>query len=276
MPSLLRRFFGFFVGFVATFLSPATGVSFAQETTPTARKQLVEIATREYLPPYVEQRASGGIEVDIIRAVFRETAFEPVFIQQPRVRMISAFENGEMDGILTQNIEASNVGCHTDWYISHQNVAITVKDRELSINGLEDLSDRAVLSFSGATRYLGRNFEAAVRGAKRYTESGDQGKHIALLYKNRFDVIVGDSWILSLAQKRHFTSSGEYRPVIKHPIMAPSLYVARFHEQAICDAFNYGLRSLRASGAYADIWDGYQQQLMIALDETDQLDHQQQ
>ncbi|NVJ99600.1 MAG: transporter substrate-binding domain-containing protein [Alphaproteobacteria bacterium] len=238
----------------------------AAEAQASNQKQLVEIATREFLPPYVEQRAGGGIEIDIVKAILRDSAYEPVFIQQPRVRMISAFESKVLDGILTQNIAASNEGCATDWYISHQNVAITVEDKDMQITGLPDLKGLSVLSFSGATRYLGQEFANAIKDTERYTESGDQGKHISLLYKNRFDVIVGDSWILSLAQKRFFTQTGQYKAIHKHPIMAPSLYVARFHDQAICDAFNLGLRSLRASGEYADIWDGYEKQLMIAID----------
>lgn len=262
MLSLLRRPIALVIALMPVLGSP----SVTAQDKPSPPKQLIEIATREYLPPYVGQRASDGIEIDIVKAILKDTPYEAVFIQQPRVRMIAAFENKELNGILTQNVNASKVGCYTDWYISHQNVAITVKDRELQIEGLADLEGRAVLSFSGATRYLGDGFGNAIKRASRYTESGDQAKHISLLYKNRFDVIVGDSWILSLAQKRHFTKTGEYRATHKHPIMPPSLYVARFQEQAICDAFNHSLRSLRASGEYAEIWDGYTKQLVVALD----------
>lgn len=231
-----------------------------------SKKLLLEISTREFLPPYVEKDAVAGIEVDLIKAIFRGSQYEPIFVQQPRVRMIASFEAKETDGILTQNKTASNVGCATDWYIAHQNVAKTVASRNLTIQGLLDLKQYSVLSFSGATRYLGEKFQKAVRDAKRYTESGDQGKHIALLYNNRFDVIVGDRWILALAQKRHYENTGKYLELDTHPIMTPSLYVARFHDTGICEAFNHGVRALRASGEYAEIWSGYQARLLVSSD----------
>jgi len=231
-----------------------------------ARAELIEIATRQNLPPYVVDAAAHGIEIDLVKAIFRGTGYEPIFIQQPRVRMISAFENGQMNGILTQNIQASDVGCATDWYIAHQNVAISLTSRNIKIGSLDDLMGLSVLSFSGATRYLGTEFQQAVAHTKRYTESGDQGKHIQLLYKRRFDAVIGDRWILALAQKSYFTEAGEYQELEYHPIMKPSLYVARFHEQKICDAFNLGLRRLRADGSYAEIWNGYRKSLAVMND----------
>lgn len=224
-------------------------------------KKIIEIATRLDISPYVEAGATGGIEVALIKAIFAETDFEPVFVQQPRVRMISAFESRQINGIITQNQTASSEGCATDWYISHQNVALTVAERNVNIDNLNDLAGHSVLSFSGATRYLGDDFRKTVMKTTRYTESGDQSKHISLLYKGRFDAIVGDRWILALAQKRYLADSGEYKTLTAHPIMKPSLYVARFHNQEVCDAFNLGLRRLRASGDYARIIDGFENNL---------------
>jgi len=240
---------------------------------PSLHPKLIEIATRENLPPYVVGGAAHGIEIDLVRAIFDYSDYEPVFIQQPRVRMITAFESGQMNGILTQHVLASDIGCSTDWYIAHQNVALTLASRNLTIEGLDDLKGLSVLSFSGATRYLGPEFQEAVTQTKRYTESGDQSKHIQLLYKGRFDTVVGDRWILALAQKSHFTETGEYLELKRHPIMKPSLYVARFHDQKICDAFNLGLRRLRADGTYAEIWNGYRQSLAVMNDRDGDLPH---
>lgn len=240
-------------------------------TQPSATAQdntTIRIATREYLPPYVEMGATSGIEIDLIKAVFAETPYRAVFVQQPRVRMIAAYDDSRVDGILTQNINASNAGCATDWYISHQNVAKTLASRELEVTDLADLQDYAVLSFSGATRYIGSAFRDAIKGAKRYTESGDQGTHISLLYKGRFDVIVGDRWILSLAQKRYFDQTGDYQDLTTHAILPPTYYVARFHDPKICDAFNGALRSLRNSGKYAEIWAGYQARMIVDASDT--------
>ena len=228
-----------------------------------AHQKLV-IATRTYLPPYVEAGAESGIEIDLIKKIFEGTAYQPVFHQQPRVRMIAAFDRGHVDGILTQNIAASTAGCATNWYIAHENIAVSLLPRQLEFRGLEGLQGQSVLSFSGATRYLGPSFEKAVGQASRYTESGDQGAHIKLLYSGRFDLVAGDRWILQLAQVRHHEQTGEFKSLKVHEILPPSRYVARFQRQDICDAFNLSLARLRESGGYAQIWNRYIEKMEIA------------
>ncbi|WP_020399160.1 substrate-binding periplasmic protein [Kordiimonas gwangyangensis] len=239
-------------------LSPAASAQPENESVKTLR-----LATREFIPPYVYENADSGIEVDLVTAIFRDMPFDVEFVQLPRIRMISSFEDNQLDGILTQNVTASTTGCPTEWYIEHQNVGLSVKGRGVQINSLDDLKNYAVISFSGATRYLGEDFRNAVRGAKRYTESGDQGAHISLLYKGRFDVVVGDNWIMRLAQKRYFDATGERMDLVTHPIMPPSQYVARFHDQSVCDAFNTALKNLHENGTYAEIWAGYRARIYV-------------
>ena len=239
-------------------LSPTAAAQPEKKTIKTLR-----LAMREFIPPYVYENAASGIEVDLVKAIFRDMPFDVEFVQLPRIRMISSFEDHQLDGILTQNVKASNTGCATDWYIEHQNVGLSVKGRGVQVNSLDDLKNYAVISFSGATRYLGEEFRHAVRGAKRYTETGDQGAHISLLYKGRFDVVVGDNWIMRLAQKRYFDATGQRMELAMHPIMPPSQYVARFHDQSVCDAFNTALQHLHDNGTYAEIWAGYRARIYV-------------
>ncbi|TNE62058.1 MAG: transporter substrate-binding domain-containing protein [Alphaproteobacteria bacterium] len=223
----------------------------------------VRLAVREFLPPYVYENAETGIEIDLVRAIFREAGLQVDFVQLPRIRMIQTFDDGRVDGVLTQNVSASTEGCATVPYITHRNVAFTLKERRLPLDTLTDLEKYAVVSFSGATRYLGRDFADAVTTSPRYTESGDQGTHIALLYKQRFDVVVGDEWILRLAQRRHFERTGEYMELDSHAIMPASHYVARFRDQNLCDAFNKAYLTLDTSGALAEIWSGYRASILV-------------
>ena len=257
MPRDAAKILVSFIGLVAAF-GPAAAAQPEGDDGRTLR-----LATREFIPPYVHEHAESGIEVDLVKAIFRDTPYEIEFVQLPRIRMISAFEDNQLDGILTQNVKNSTSGCATDWYIEHQNVGLSVRSRRLEIASLSDLRNYAVISFSGATRYLGEEFRSAVRGAKRYTETGDQGAHISLLYKGRFDVVVGDNWIMRLAQKRHFDETGERMELAMHPLMPPSRYVARFHDKAVCEAFNTALRHLHENGTYAEIWAGYRARIYV-------------
>ncbi|MCJ9428998.1 substrate-binding periplasmic protein [Kordiimonas marina] len=235
----------------------------AQEKGTGAQKAPLKVAIREFLPPYVYEKAKSGIEVDLVQAILSEAHIPYRFIQLPRIRMIQSFEDGKIDGLLTQNAEASSVGCVTVPYITHHNLAFTLADRHLKVGSLADLSHYAVISFSGATRYLGPTFAAAIKDSPRYTESGDQGTHIALLYKRRFDVVVGDQWIIRLAQRRYMEKTGVYHELTGHKIMPASHYVARFHDQKYCDAFNQAYADLNAEGTLADIWNSYKARILV-------------
>lgn len=225
-------------------------------------KTTLSIAVRQHLPPYVSPDASTGIEIDLIKAIFEETPYKVRFVQQPRVRMIAAFESNRVDGVLTQNIKASSKGCATDRYIYHQNVAKTLAARELPLASLNGLKNYAVLSFSGATRYIGDAFGKAVERSRLYAESVKEGTLISLLYNERFDVAIGDRWVLSIAQRRHFEQTGQYKELTTHVLLPPTYYIARFNDQAVCDVFNKSLDKLRESGRINEIWEGYRSLLL--------------
>lgn len=220
-----------------------------------------------HLPPYVYNNAHSGIEIDIVKAIFDHTDFEISFTQMPRIRMIQTFDQGEFDGVLTQNIAVSDKGCATEWYLKHQNVAFTLSDSDLTITNINQLKTMSVLSFDGAKKYLGSEFETAVSRNPRYSESVNQASHIELIYMKRFDVIVGDEWILRLAQKEHYDRTGVYKKLTAHYIMPPSLYSARFQNTEVCDAFNEALNGLRTSGKYDEIIANYHTRIMVASSE---------
>ncbi len=232
-------------------------------STATAQDTL-QLATRHNLPPYVYDDAEYGIEVDLIKEIAKNAGIKVEFVQMPRVRMIQSFDKQQIDGILTQHPKASQVGCSTNWYLAHQNFAFTLANKDIIINGLDNLSDKRVVSFDGATRYLGAAFKKAVDNNPSYTEAIDQSTHISLLYKERFDAIVGDEWIIKLAQRRHFERTGVYMKMIQHEILPRSLYVARFHDQRICDAFNISLKQLRENGVYHEVVSNYQNRISFA------------
>lgn len=205
--------------------------------------------------PYVSESAGAGLEIDLVKAIFAETPYQPRFVQLPRVRMIQSFNAELMDGVLTQNVDVGGQGCITDWYMSHQNVGVTASDRSIALNSLSDIANLAVISFDGATRYIGPEFAAEARKSARYTESSDQSTHISLLYNGNFDAAIGDEWILKLAQAQLRERTGEFQPLTIHRIIPATLYGARFHDPAVCQAFNDSLKTLQSDGRYAAIVD---------------------
>lgn len=217
------------------------------------QRQSISVAIRQDIQPYVVNQGSGGFEIELVEAIFNQTPYIPAFIQMPRVRMLQTYNAKGVDGLLTSNVTLSGQGCLTDWYIQHQNVGITLAARDIAISKLPDIADLSVITFDGARSFLGPAFTAETAKSPRYMESPDQKIHISLLYFGYFDVAIGDEWILKMAQVDHKRKSGTYKPLTIHRILPTTLYGARFREQAVCDAFNYGLKTIRANGRYETI-----------------------
>jgi len=229
-----------------------------------ADDRAVQVATRPNIPPYIIDGARSGIEVDLVRAIFKEMGQPVEFVQMDRVAMIERFETGELEGTLTQGTTASSHGCLTDWYMVHQNVGFTLHDKNVELTALTDLSALPVVTFQNAKKFLGEPFKSIVGTNPRYQEVAPQSRHIGMLYDGEVDVIVGDEWIIRYVQRRHFEKTGEYHELRLHQIMPPTLYSARFQNQSTCDKFNHALSTVRKSGLYSDIVDGYHRRILVA------------
>jgi len=243
-------------------LLACTTVAFSPASTFAADDAL-RVAARPNLPPYIIDGATGGIEVDLVKAVFKEAGKSIAFVQMDRVAMISQFEEEKLDGTLTQSPTATSHGCLTDWYMVHQNVGFSIRKKNIALTQLKDLANFAVVSFDNAKIFLGKSFADSVKNNQRYQEIAPQSRHINLLYDGKVDVIVGDEWIIRDIQRRFFETTGAYQELEVHQIMPPSLYSARFQKQETCDAFNAALSTLRLNGTYDAIVEAYRQKTLI-------------
>ena len=228
-----------------------------------AAEELVTLATRQSIPPYVNAGAVGGIEIDIVSAIFAEANIPVKFEQMPHVRMLPSFVRGRVDGVLTQSATNKTAGCATDWYMAHTNVGISLASNNFRISKLSDLHNRTVVAFVGAKGGLHPDYGEAVGKSPQYFEGDFQTTHVELIYKRRFDVAIGDEWILRLAQREHFDRTGMYAELRIHTILKPSLFSARFYEQETCDRFNAALKRLRVSGAYDAIMTKHHERIAI-------------
>lgn len=217
---------------------------------PLSATEPVTVAARPDLPPYVTSQASGGIEIDLVKAIFEQAGHTPKFIQVTSRRMNSQFEAGLIDGLLTQLQTTVPHGCATDIYFEHPNVGITLESKDVPLTQLEDLAELSVLTFQLAKHYLGDKFSEVVTQNSRYVEHPFQSEHIELLYQERFDVVVGDEWIIRLGQKDHFERTGEIHPVKIHHIIEPLRYTMHFQKQSMCDTINKAITIVRENGTY--------------------------
>ncbi len=234
----------------------ATNPSLAQE------KETLLVASRINTPPFVFGKFKGGIDMEILAAIEERSNLQFEYVHLPRKRMVAPFEGTNLDGYLIQPKNTNTDGCVTDWYIQHLAHVVTLKEKRLKIENVNDLANLKIISFDGASKYLSHAFRKATRNNPNYVESYHQQSHIEILYKGRFDAIVSDSLVIKYHQKNHFDRTGEYHAMESHNILDPVQISARFKNPEHCKQFNSALKEIKANGVYDQILYKYEHDVL--------------
>ncbi len=206
------------------------------------------------LPPYIIQDSNSGMEYEIIKEVLAGNGHTLVLKYVPFVRLTVDYK--KYDGAVTINESSGVAGNYSDVVITYQNDAISLKDKNVQINGMSDLSDKRIIAFQNATKYLGPDFKAAVSGNPEYKEQGKQILQVKMLYSGRADAIVSDINIFKYYRKQ-ITDVDTNAPITYHGIFPGTDYKVLFNDSALRDAFNQGLAGLKSSGRYEAIKSSY-------------------
>ncbi len=209
------------------------------------------------LPPYIIQGSDNGVDADIVRGALAAANYTLKLEYVPFARVPVSMASKTADAAFPIN-EASGVKgvYYSDSHISYQNVVIALKSRGLKIGSVTDLSSLRIVGFGEARNYLGPDFAAMAKANKNYTELADQQAQVKMLFKERADALVMDINIF-----KYFRQSIKDMDVSKdvtfYEIFPPTAYKVAFTSKEVCDKFNVGLKSLKASGKYAQIFKTY-------------------
>lgn len=213
----------------------------------------VKVAFGLALPPYVISKANAGMEYDIIFASLARKGHKMSPVYVPFSTVPDKVADGSVDAAATVSPSSGleNV-FYSNSHVTYQNVAISLKSKDLSISSVENLKDLSILAFASAKKYLGEEFKAMADGNSRYDEADEQDKQIQMLFNGTYDVIVADINIFKFfSQKAKI--SGFMDKVSIHEIFPKTNYQVAFKSEAVKDDFNKGLEELRSSGAYDKI-----------------------
>lgn len=226
-----------------------------------AKAREVQMAFGEKIPPYCIPESDSGIELDIMREALamRGHVLKPRYTSFARIPVM--FESGQVDAAMTDaGTNLSSAGGHYgDPAVIYDNVLISLKQRALQIKQPADLAGLSVLSFVGAVnRYP--DWLTQVKKNGHYSELNDQSRQVLMLSRGRVDLVLSDRYIFRyfsrlLQQKEGFTP-----PVIEeHRFVKlnPQDYRPIFRDPAIRDDFNAGLRQLKKSGRFDEIYRHY-------------------
>jgi polar amino acid transport system substrate-binding protein len=210
------------------------------------------------LAPYVIQDSNSGFEVDIIRAALavKGHTLTPIYASFSLVteNMKANKADGAQRGT-ADLLEGAGFYYAESQTVMYQDMAISLKKNNLTVNSVNDLKDKIVIAFQGASKFLGPEFGAAVAGNKKYVESANEQRKIKQFYANGMDVFVGDVNIFKYFRKQ-VTDVDTKQEIVLHKIFPNSdikTNHAVFKDQQLRDDFDAGLKQLKSSGKYQEI-----------------------
>lgn len=223
----------------------------------TVSAEELKLAVSLTLPPFVFADTDSGIDLEIVKEALASKGYtvKPVYVVYGRTA--ADLNAGKVDGALTVNKERGLDNVYlSDQYICYQNVAVSLESKGYHITEIKDLADKKIIAFQDATKILGPDFAKAAKSSPSYYEIPDQENQVALLFKNRTDVIVMDINIFKYYQQN--TKKADTSQAVDIAKLFPaSCYSVGFISEKVRDDFNKGLKGLRESGRYDEIFKKY-------------------
>ena len=219
----------------------------------------IAVAVGLSIPPYVIADERRGMEYDIVRDALADAGYEmePVFMELGAVP--KALARGDVDAAMTVRPDAELGAALSEVAIIYHNQAMTLADRGIAIDTIEDLADHSIMAFQNARIYLPDPYRAIADGNPAYSEVAEQHRQNLALFMGEVEVVVADINIFNwFTDDPRVTSMADSRqPVTRHAIFPPTSYRVGFRDEATRDAFDVALAALRASGRYDAIIESY-------------------
>jgi len=217
-----------------------------------AEKPQLVVAISLDMPPYVMDKAAGGLEGDIARSALPD--YDLRFIQIPYGELQSAVQQRRADAALGVE-EGDRALFYSNDFITFANYAISKKADGFRIDRVADLSGHRVLTWGNAYLELGSEFAALFSPQspqrRNYTEVADQEEQVRRFWAGEGQVIVIDRSIFV-----HFSRKlgQDLDKVSFHAIFPPATnFKAGFADAAVRNSFDRGVAALCCSGEYAEL-----------------------
>jgi polar amino acid transport system substrate-binding protein len=208
-------------------------------------------------PPYIMESGAAGLDYEIAKQALAAGGYQLVGHMLPQTRALAMLRAGQLDGLLSITEGIGGQDYFSDNYITYQNVAITLTRRNLKLQQIEDLANHSIAAFQNASMVLGDRFSQMVSAHSDYRELPSQITQNKLLFTGRVDVVVGDRLIFQYFTRLLEPKIDAGQAVTFHRVFPESPRKAVFREARVRDAFNAGLKTIRANGTYDAILKQY-------------------
>ena len=221
----------------------------------------VKMSFGEKIPPYTFPQTNSGIELEVIGAAlaYKGHILRPRYY--PLARVPVAFKEKLVDAAMTDLGEdlSKSGGHYANPAVWYNNVFISLEENDFVINKPEDLKGLIITSFQGAIKRYPKWLEVA-KADYNYFEQNNQKLQVLVLHKKRVHLILSDIniykyYTAKLKKNNQFVA----KPVRFHQFIKLNLmdYRPAFRNKKIRDDFNEGLKHIKETGKYQEIYDKY-------------------
>ncbi|MCO1336939.1 hypothetical protein MO867_21665 [Microbulbifer sp. OS29] len=231
--------------------------SFAVSAKPSNSMGL-KVAIEKDAPPYVDNRAKRGLEVDVILKSL--PGYSITFIQLGWGKIPDAMDRG------IANAEANSIKhddpdkyYYSSYYIGFVNYAISHKGKGYKIDSVDDLVGHDLIVWKNAHLVLGpefkRLFSPDASGRKNYVETQNSKDQVLEFWNNPDSIIIIDK---SIFMNFSIIEGHSMNKVDIHKIFLPvTKFKMAFKGEKARDDFNKGLALLCSKGEYANMLKEY-------------------
>jgi len=229
------------------------------QTNPSALSKIAQpksltIAVPNAIPPYAIRELDRGLEIDIVRAVYKVS-----LKYVPLGRLNHVLKGREVDGAMTvkeEFITAAPIYFTSRPHVYYHNVAISLADRKLTIRSLDSLSRYSIAVFQTPDQFIGSEWTRMTqKNTHPIFELSSQKSQVRMLFAGRVDTLVMDINIFSYYREE----LEEFRDtaVTIHEILPRNYVKVAFLEKRVAKDFDQGLTPFLTSYAYQAILNKY-------------------
>ena len=215
----------------------------------------VRVGTIIHNPPYVMENPSSGIDVDTIREAFLAAGVRVEFVHAHLARLGLLLDHQRIDAMTayrTRPDQCTQSNAFGTWH----NGIIVRRGLEKPITSFADLAGLQVGMFLQAKDLFGKALTAHEDSFEGETIVHTTPSALRMLAYGRVDAYIGDSWGLDYLVKDQL-HRGEERPYKVAVAFEPTPRQLCFHSDELREAFNTGLKAIRAEGIPAQIISKY-------------------
>lgn len=246
-----RIFYSFIFSLLGIFLSTN---SFAKE---------VVIGFGKNKSPFAIQETGQGLEIDIFREALAFSGHTLAVVHIENKGLLPALISKRVDGVATAR-DSERRFCEVNKFIEFDNVAISLKSRNLKIESVSDLKAYTIVAWENAYQDLGTEFNRLFKPDVHellpagYFEHRNQEAQNAMFWAGRTDLIVVDTTIFGWYKKQLSSQFHTDQAIQEHRIFGEKTYFpALFKDTVLCEEFRVGLERLKKEKRYQQLFDKY-------------------